>query len=655
MILAAVLIATGITIDRFNTAKFLSDLRLSLESESRTIQAHLEGNIIEQSSLIRGFAATIESNPDISQERYARLAAQLTLDDPSILNIAAAPDFVVKYVYPLQPNKGVLGFNYRTSEVQFKQVERARRLNSTVFDGPVELVQGGRGFIVRSPVFPIDEATGKRSFWGIVSIVIDVGFLDNYSNAGPQAESLEIALRKTNEGPDTAVFFGNDRVFKTNPLLSNITLPNGVWTMGVIPKGGWPARAENYLPLRLQLLLIGGVLFFLTCYTGWLFEKRRHAEQILTRAVEAIDGGFVLYEADGTFVASNKRYKEIYSLSADLFVPGVTFEHIIREGMKRGEYPSITEQKEEWIKWRLERHKLADLTDEHCLPNGRWIRVSESKLANGGTVGIHIDITDQVLAKKAAEKGSQAKSVFLSTLGHELRTPLTMVLGFAQILQNIEILPAVKDLRASLESTPFDAAEAQAKLTKVLAVVNHQSGRIHQSGSHLLTMISDILDFSKADAGEMKFDKQMIFSGPLVESVVEQFEGIAKEKNLRLSYQPSDELLFADEVRAKQILINLIGNALKFTDVGSVSVKTQKKGDMVEFSVEDTGCGISESEISDVFNEFYQVNASDTRELGGTGLGLSIVKRMVEGQGGSIEVSSVLGKGSVFKFSLPSQ
>jgi len=523
-------------------------------------------------------------------------------------------------------------------------------VNGTVLAGPIDLVQGGQGFIFRSPVFVIDETTGVRKFWGIVSIVIGMDFLNKYLGI----HDADIALKKNVKGENPDVFYGSNHVFNSNPLLSSIILPNGMWTMGVIPKGGWPTRADNYLPIRLLLFSAGGLLFLLAWYVGKLLEERKEAEQILGRAIEAIDGGFVLYGPDGAFVTCNQKYKEIYALSADLFRPGVTFEHIIREGMKRGEYPTITEQKEEWITWRLERHKMADITDEHRLPNGRWIKVSETKLMDDSRVGIHIDITELVLAKKSAEQANQTKSAFLNTLSHELRTPLTIVLGYARILLNIEALPAAKELQVSIKSTAIDADDIQTKLANVMTQVIQQSEKINESGVHLLTLISDILDFSKADAGEMKFDKQIIPVGTLVGTVHDHFKGLAHEKNLQLSYQSNGETVFADEVRTKQILINLVGNALKFTDAGSVMIKTRQKEKEIEFSVIDTGCGIPENKVSAVFTEFYQIDSSDTRKKSGTGLGLSIVKKMVELQGGKVGLSSVLGKGSTFSFTLPS-
>jgi signal transduction histidine kinase len=132
-----------------------------------------------------------------------------------------------------------------------------------------------------------------------------------------------------------------------------------------------------------------------------------------------------------------------------------------------------------------------------------------------------------------------------------------------------------------------------------------------------------------------------------------QFKEAADAKNIKFTYQSGDEMVFADSMRLAQILINLVGNALKFTTSGSIRVWTEKDGDNLGFFVEDTGRGIPEDQAELIFNEFYQVNASSTRDVGGTGLGLAVVKQFVSLQGGSVGVTSSFGKGSLFKFTLP--
>lgn len=652
--IAVSIIFIGVIVDQLNNRQFLVDLRSSLRHQMHTLQAQLEGDIISKALLMRGFAATIASNPDISQKRYAFLASQLIMDDPTIINIAAAPDMVVRYVYPLEPNKAVLGFDYRQSKAQLKEVERARLINGTVLAGPVDLVQGGRGLIVRSPVFTVNEVAGKRVFWGIVSIVVNMEMLSKNLDDNNHTRPLEIALRRNNVGSDFKVFYGDARIYESNPLLSTITLPNGSWRMAAIPKGGWPTHADNYLPFRIFLLTCGILLFLLALYIHRLIKSRIEAEHILVSAVNAIDDGYALYDADGKFVFCNEKYKKLYNLSADLFVLGTTFEHIIRESVKRGEYPNVKEaDQEEWILQRLERHKIASLFEEHQLPNGRWLRISERRMADGGKVGIHIDITELKLATEIAEQASIAKTNFLNTLSHELRTPLTIILGHARILENYKILPAVAKLQTAVAALPADPDSIQAKLDKVLEQVSGQGNKICSSGSHLFKLISDILDSSKISAGEMTLDKQIFYIGPLIASVLEQFNELAKNKNIELSHQTNGETVFADEIRTKQILINLIGNAIKFTDAGSIKISTRLTGSTVEFIVEDTGCGIPEDEIDSVFTEFHQVDGTETRKANGTGLGLSIVKRMVELQGGEVGLTSTLGKGSTFRFTLP--
>ena len=252
-----------------------------------------------------------------------------------------------------------------------------------------------------------------------------------------------------------------------------------------------------------------------------------------------------------------------------------------------------------------------------------------------------------------AEEATRAKSDFLNIMSHELRTPLTVILGYTPILSNPEKLPSVKRLMALV--TQKDAAPADIKtcVEEVLGEFSKYVGKMDLSGKHLLSLINNMLDLSKIEAGQMDIKTQKISVDEIVQSTVQQFERHAKERGLTLTQETNGETVFADEVRLKQILINLVGNSIKFTDDGGIKVWTKRKGSYVEFSVTDTGCGIPDEEFSDIFERFRQLDQSSTRKAGGTGLGLAITKRLVELHGGEIDVSSELGKGTTFRFTIP--
>lgn len=236
-------------------------------------------------------------------------------------------------------------------------------------------------------------------------------------------------------------------------------------------------------------------------------------------------------------------------------------------------------------------------------------------------------------AKEVADNANQAKSEFLANMSHELRTPLNGILGYAQILSRSPALPN-KEM--------------------------HGVNIIHQCGSHLLTLINDILDLSKIEARKLELLPKAIHFGSFLQSVVEICRIRAEEKGIDFVYQPDPKLpdgIKVDEKRLRQVLINLLGNAIKFTDKGSVSLTIEvieassKDTVPIQFVVGDTGVGIAPEDISKLFQAFEQVG-DHKRQVEGTGLGLAISQQIVHLMGGHIEVKSQLGVGSDFFFTV---
>ncbi len=217
-------------------------------------------------------------------------------------------------------------------------------------------------------------------------------------------------------------------------------------------------------------------------------------------------------------------------------------------------------------------------------------------------------------------------------MSHELRTPLNAILGYTELLSG----GIYGDLPERIED--------------VLQ-------RVGNNGRQLLGLISDVLDISKMEAGQLTLSLGIYALNNVIESVVATVESLVTEKNITLEPDVAAGLPIAkgDEQRIGQVLLNLVGNAIKFTDEGKVVIRaTQENGTFV-VSVSDTGIGISEEDQERIFEEFQQIDDTDTRQKGGTGLGLSISKRIIELHGGRLWVDSTLGKGSTFSFTLPIQ
>ena len=228
------------------------------------------------------------------------------------------------------------------------------------------------------------------------------------------------------------------------------------------------------------------------------------------------------------------------------------------------------------------------------------------------------------------EVASRHKSQFLANMSHELRTPLNAVLGYTELL--------IDGIYGELSPKAGDVMT-----------------RIDRSGKHLLGLINDVLDLSKIEAGQLELALADYALAEVVHAVVTQVESLAAEKGLSLQAAVAPDLPAGrgDERRLAQVLLNLVGNAIKFTEAGSVRIAADRDGDAFVVSVADTGPGIAEADRQRIFEEFQQADSSSTRKKGGTGLGLSIARRIVELHGGRIWVESTVGRGSTFSFRVP--
>ncbi len=225
---------------------------------------------------------------------------------------------------------------------------------------------------------------------------------------------------------------------------------------------------------------------------------------------------------------------------------------------------------------------------------------------------------------------SQHKSQFLANMSHELRTPMNAILGYTELIADNIYGEVPEKIRETIE-------------------------RIHNSGRHLLHLINDVLDLSKIEAGHFELSLDDYSMKDVVDSVIASVESLGAEKGLALRTSIPVDLPVGkgDEQRLTQVLLNLLGNAIKFTDQGEISVQVSKADSAFVVSVSDTGVGIAEDQQRKIFEEFHQVDDSITRRKGGTGLGLSITKRIIEMHGGQLRVESKPGEGSTFSFTLP--
>jgi len=369
----------------------------------------------------------------------------------------------------------------------------------------------------------------------------------------------------------------------------------------------------------------------------------RHAmEQTLTEAIEAISEGFALYDADDRIAVCNTRYREMFSYGRETSMVGTPFQTIVANAVGLIEDAQIDPAR--WIAERVAAHRNPGAPHLQHRSDGRWIRVSERRTAPGGVVATYGDITELkhreteldnlvheiAVARDAAETANRAKSQFLANMSHELRTPLNAILGYTELMA---------------EGTYGELCEEMLEVLK----------RLETNGRHLLGLINDVLDLSKIEAGQLVLELSDYCIQDIAQTVRSTLEPLASDKKLAFKVEVPAELPpgRGDGRRLTQVLINLVGNAIKFTDAGEVAIKTEANNGSFYVTVRDTGPGISAADQAKLFQEFQQADNAIARKKGGTGLGLAISKRIIEMHGGRIWVESQPGHGSTFAFTLP--
>nr|CRH07477.1 Putative histidine kinase with HAMP domain, PAS domain, HisKA domain and HATPase c domain [Candidatus Magnetococcus massalia] len=299
-----------------------------------------------------------------------------------------------------------------------------------------------------------------------------------------------------------------------------------------------------------------------------------------------------------------------------------------------------------------------------------WMAVSALQMDTEDSqrrfVAVIADITEQraaqqtlIEAKEAAESANKAKTDFLHVMSHELRTPLQGARGPLQEFNDQFTAFEGMDILQELVDEIPDVAH-RTTIQNALEVLHQEVHEVSSQGlrsaEHLLKLIEEILDFARIEAGKLKVDTVAVEASITVHEVLEMVQHQAAAKGLQLTSSIDEEItILADPMRFKQILLNLMGNAVKFTEQGEISLCAYAKDDHAWFEVSDTGCGIPEDQLDGIFTAFEQVDNSATRRVGGTGLGLPITRKLLKLMRGTIAVESTVEHGSTFRFSLPLQ
>ena len=559
---------------------------------------------------------------------------------------------VLTYIEPPSMLDGKLGLDISATPVPAAAMARARDAGGISASGQPVQVHGPRPHIalnLRAPVYrggrtPATVAERRAAYVGGVGVSFSVPALVEGALGAQAGDAMALALFAAAPGKSGApLAVGlNDRLLYGDAAVRT-RADDGASFATVLPVDFngllWKAhfsvpKSALYLPLDRRLPLIAlatGFAATLLVYSLFLtlyWSRRVAIEQrtLLDTVLDNLDAFVFMKDRDRRFRYVNAKTALALGQPAERVVGRVD-----REVMPAGLADAAWER-ERAVFDGTRRASQVEVILSDGAPRQLWELKVPVRLDGdvGGVLCVATDVTELHQLKAEADAANQAKSDFLSNMSHEIRTPMNSIIGMTHL---------------ALKSTP------EPRLRDYLE-------KIHHSGQHLLGIINHILDFSKIEAGKLELELLDFQLEALMRSLETQLGEAARAKGLRLAFDIAPDLarpLRGDPLRLEQVLLNFVGNAIKFSERGIVMVRAGalhdiKHDTLVRFEVEDRGIGIGPREAAQLFTPFHQADPSTTRRYGGTGLGLVISKQLAEAMGGEVGVESAPGRGSTFWF-----
>lgn len=532
-----------------------------------------------------------------------------------VRNIGIAPGNRISYIFPLAGNEQALHLYYPDLPDQWPGIADLIAKREARLLGPIQLRQGGMAFVYRYPLFMDDG-----SYWGIVSTVIDIDPIWQLLTSQAQRANVSVALRSRLAADRFSYsFFGDDKLFTADNLLLNVAIRGADWQMAIagnheITARLWGVRTLLYLSCLFVLLLLNR-LFYTVNRLQLSSSALSDSEQTLRSIHDNVLDGIITADNQGIIVTANLSCYRIFGYPTGS-LPGKHLQQLLSPDSAAEHFTAA---------------KVTALTEQECQgqrANGSYfdVLISHSVLPVHHQYR-HLLVLRDITERKRVEK---LQSDFVATVSHELRTPLTAIKGTLAL--------AVGGALGALND----------KQTKMLHLAQQSCQQLHQ-------LVNDLLDFEKLSGGNMPFTVVALDLVPILEECVAQLTSNQSRTVQLLSDSSPLPQVWADEARLRQVCLNLLSNALKFsTSDTPVQIVLAQQPHCIMVSVIDQGKGVPTTFEPLLFRRFAQASNVAVREQGGTGLGLAICKEIIETLRGQIGYQR-LATGSCFYFTLPLQ
>lgn len=621
-------------------SQYEARVRAQVISNASEVRAELESALANRLVLADALAALAAAHAGDVASEFDGFAQGLAAShrsylgrsgaDPALRSLQLAPDAIVTYVFPREGNEAAIGHDLLADPLRGAAVQRAIDERRFVLAGPFDLLQGGLGLVGRNPIYVEDE------FWGFATVVINFDVIASEVGLSGGGDTLFAVRGRDGTGSDGEVFFGDSHVFGHDPVTLDVLVPNGTWEVAAHPTDGWPV-----FPTRLPSLLIlaAGILMAAGISISILRSaSSREALEVVSddrqRLIDSTTSPVFAVDSRGVITEWNRATEDLSGIDRALAI-GRSPTEVLEQILEPGDLRLIAEA--------IERVATDGTPGTASVKTSDGVVLSFTiapRPTHGGATGVVCigqDVTARIEAEAmraenvALERSSRLKDEFLAGMSHELRTPLNAVIGLSKVL----------------------GRETFGGLTEKQANYVNQ---IERSGEHLLTLINDILDLARLDAAQTELDIESVDIEDLVRESLDLIAPMARRRGLVVDSPEAGVggAAVIDRRRVRQVLVNLLANAVKFTEPGgALGVEIDSGGSDVRVTVWDTGIGIPLDRQHLLFEPFLQLDGSLTRATEGSGLGLAIAAKLVRLHGGEISVDSSPGTGSRFTVTFP--